>query len=249
MSDNYKDEIEFLTEKLLAKVDESSRKTMRNLVGVQDRIYTQLESLSWLQKRLTIKGHLPPLRGWAASPDVLLKLHSHIIQTKPSLIIEFGSGSTTLVIADALRQNGIGHLVSVEHSRHYADQTLYTLQSENLTPWVDLRIGELEAWADEHMNSMPDKKPSMWYPKRLLNDMTCVDLILVDGPPGGTCEFARYPALPILFECLAARGEVWMDDTARQEEKSICQRWADDYDLDLEYFSLEKGLGILSPKK
>lgn len=37
-----------------------------------------------------------------------------------------------------------------------------------------------------------------------------------------------------------------MDDTIRQEEKDICERWAVDYGLELKYYSLEKGLGRLT---
>lgn len=57
-------------------------KLTRDLITVQNRLYAQLESLSWLQRRLAIKGQLPPLRGWASSPDVLLRLHIHILTTR-----------------------------------------------------------------------------------------------------------------------------------------------------------------------
>src|SRR5699024_11233349 len=80
--------------------------------GIRDRNVTGVQTcalpISWLQRRLTIKGQLPPLRGWATSPDVLLRLHTHIMATRPNVIVEFGSGASTLVIADALSQNGAG---------------------------------------------------------------------------------------------------------------------------------------------
>jgi len=37
-----------------------------------------------------------------------------------------------------------------------------------------------------------------------------------------------------------------MDDTIRQEEREICERWAKDHGFELEYFPLEKGLGRLT---
>lgn len=234
--------------KILQQLNESSKKVTRDLIIVQNRLYAQMESLSWLQRSLSIKGQLPPLRGWATSPDVLLRLHSHIMNTKPSVLVEFGSGASTLVIADALRQNGFGKLISVEHSEHYGEQTLATLQAECLQPWVDLRIGELEPWTSIHLNPDGAEKPSYWYPVELLNGLECIDLLWVDGPPAATCLYSRYPALPALFERLSDNAQVWMDDTIRQEEKDICQRWAEDYGFELEYFPLEKGLGILSRK-
>lgn len=241
-----KSDVEAL-EKIISNYShEVSIKLTRDLVTVQNRIYSQLESLIWLQKRLNIKGSLPPLRGWATSPDVLLRLHTHIMLSAPKIVVELGSGSSSIVAADALRQNGYGQLISIEHSSHYGKQTLAKLVAENLQPWVDLRVGELEAWNKPHLCPSDAEKPPLWYPERLLKGIEGIDLLLVDGPPGATCEFARYPALPALFERLNPGAQVWMDDTVRQEEKDICQRWADDYGFNLEYYPLEKGLGILS---
>ncbi|CAM3375937.1 class I SAM-dependent methyltransferase [Halomonas lysinitropha] len=199
-----------------------------------------------MHNHLAIKGQLPPLRGWATSPDVLLRLHAHIMATRPRIIVEFGSGASTLVIADALRQNGLGKLVSIEHSDHYGAQTLGTLQTESLEGWVDLRIGELEAWEGEHLNPEDAEKSSRWYPLSLLEGVEGIDLLWVDGPPGATCLFSRYPALPALAEKLSPNAEVWLDDTIRQEEKDICERWAADHGFELEYYPLEKGLGRLT---
>ena len=186
---------EQLEKKLLDASKENAGKIQRDLLVIQNRLYTQLESLAWLQHRLAIKGQLPPLRGWAMSPDVLLRLHTHIMATRPQVIVEFGSGASTLVIADALRQNGTGKLISIEHSDHYGVQTLGTLQAERLEGWVDLRIGDLEAWEGEHLNPEDAEKPSRWYPVSLLEGVGNVDLLWVDGPPGATCLFSRYPAL------------------------------------------------------
>lgn len=83
---------------------DSVEKFTRDLLVVQNRLYSQLESLSWLQRILKIKGQLPPLSGWAASPDVLLMLHNWVKTNRPKCIVEFGSGASTIVIADALRQ-------------------------------------------------------------------------------------------------------------------------------------------------
>ncbi len=235
-----------LEKTLLQTYEDSAGKSTRDLLIVQNRLYAQLESLSWLQRQLAIKGPLPPLRGWATSPDVLLRLHAHIIAIRPRVIVEIGSGASTLVIADALRQNGVGKLISIEHSDHYGAQTLGMLHAESLEGWVDLRIGELEAWEGEHLNPEDAEKPSLWYPVSLLEGVENVDLLWVDGPPGATCLFSRYPALPVLADKLSPKAEVWMDDTIRQEEKYICERWASDHGFELEYLTLEKGLGRLS---
>lgn len=246
MAENNNSILQALENKLLQAIKENTNRYTRDLIIVQNRLYAQLESLSWLQRRLAIKGHLSPLRGWATSPDVLLRLHAHIMATKPRMVVELGSGASTLVIADALRQNGVGKLISFEHIDHYGSQTLGTLQAECLEDWVDLRIGDLERWEGEHLNSEDAEKPSFWYPVMLLEGVENVDLLWVDGPPGATCLFSRYPALPALADKLSSNAEVWIDDTIRQEEKDICEHWAKNYGFELEYYPLEKGLGRLT---
>ena len=241
-------QIEKLEKALLQAGKDNADKFTRDLVIIQNRLYSQLESLSWLQRRLAIKGQLPPLRGWAASPDVLLRLHTHIMATRPRVVVEFGSGASTLVIADALSQNGTGKLISMEHSDYYGAQTLETLEAEQLQGWVDLRIGDLETWEGEHLNPEGAEKPSRWYARSLLDDIEQVDLLWVDGPPGATCLFSRYPALPALADKLSPHAEVWLDDTIRQEEQDICERWAKDGGFVLSYYPLEKGLGRLIRK-
>lgn len=246
MSQGILDELQAIEQRLLQASKEKSDKFTRDLIVVQNRLYAQLESLSWLQRRLAIKGQLPPLRGWATSPDVLLRLHAHIVVSRPRVVVECGSGASTLVIADALRQNGAGKLVSLEHSDFYGAQTQATLEAEQLQAWVELRIGDLEHWEGEHLNPKDAEKPSKWYPISLLNGVEGVDLLWVDGPPGATCLFSRYPALPAVASKLSPEADVWMDDTIRQEEKDICERWANDHGFVVNYYPLEKGLGRLT---
>lgn len=233
--------------RLLQASKDSASKVTRDLITVQNRLYAQLESLSWLQRRLKIQGRLPPLRGWATSPDVLLHLHEHVMAARPRLIVEFGSGASSLVIADALRQNGFGKLVSLDHSEHYGGMTRESLRREYLDQWVDLRIGELEPWTGQHLGRQEGQEDEAlhWYPVRLLEGLEGIDMVLVDGPPGATCQYARYPALPALVERLSAKATVWMDDTIRQDEKDICEDWAQRYGMTTEYLAYEKGLGIL----
>lgn len=69
-------ELKTIAEQVIKANRDGFDKNRRDLFIVQNRLYFQLESLSWLQRNLKINGQLPPLRGWAASPDVLLMLHN-----------------------------------------------------------------------------------------------------------------------------------------------------------------------------
>lgn len=245
MEKNITHQTEELNKLLLKEQGERFDKITRDLIIVQNRLYAQLESLTWLQRRLSIKGQLPPLRGWAMSPDVLLRLHTYVMTKQPKLVVELGCGASTVVVADALYQNGFGQLVSLEHSSFYAEQALSFLEAEDLQHWVSLRVGDLVAWEGDHLNFNDAEKPSRWYPREMLEDVGDIELLLVDGPPESTCKYARYPALPALFDFLTSDAEVWMDDTIRPDEQKICKHWADLYGFKLEFSALEKGLGVL----
>lgn len=80
------------------------------------------EHLDYLYRLLKLeRGWLPPTRGFAASPDMLVMLAEHILTHKPQHIVELGSGVSTLVIARCLQMNGSGHLISIDQDdKHMA---------------------------------------------------------------------------------------------------------------------------------
>ncbi|MDR1554429.1 MAG: class I SAM-dependent methyltransferase [Campylobacteraceae bacterium] len=237
-------------EKLFAehgkKLQNLQAKILSQIQYAEKLNFAQNESLHWLIKRLNLRYSLPPTRGWSMSPDILLRLHEYIMFAKPKKIVELGSGVSTIVICDALRQNGSGLLYSIDHLEQFGKQTLQNIKKESLEKFVDLRIAPLELWRSKHLHS--DKKSVFWYQKKCIGDIQDIDLLIVDGPPGHTCPFARYPAMPAFYGRLSLNAQIWMDDTNRDEEKEICKTWVDKYNLNVEYFPLEKGSCILTKK-
>ncbi len=226
-------------------LEESNTKTKAILEQVRkiDKLnYHQIESLLWLEKKISI-DRLPHTRGWATSPDVLLHLHDLIMEKQPEVVVEFGSGTSTLVIADALRQCGKGRLFSVDHSEHYGGITRLNLVKEELQSWVDLRIFPLIDWKGEHLNK---EEKVQWYDPRSLEGVKRIEIMFVDGPPAATCRYARYPALPAVFNYLDDKALILIDDANRTDEMAIYKAWADRYKFSVELFSeYEKGLAVL----
>ncbi|SEM11225.1 class I SAM-dependent methyltransferase [Halomonas daqiaonensis] len=240
---------------VISEIGEKSDKNARSiksyvvnsLKSAELRNYRQMESLHWLTNGLTTRHRLPPLRGWASSPDLLLELQDFVLSTKPESVVELGSGVSTLVIADALRQNGSGKLISLEHSSHYGSKTRLMLERDNLSGWVDLKIAPLESWEGEHLSDDSEEE-LYWYSQDCLKDAWDIDLLLVDGPPAATCKFSRYPAMPAIVGSLKDGAQVWMDDTTREEESTICSVWGEKYGFSVEFVEMEKGLGVLKKK-
>src|SRR5450631_1633404 len=75
---------------------------------------------------------LPLPGGWAASTDLLGEIVRAVATHRPRLIVELGSGISTLVIAAALRANGAGRLISIDADEAYAATTRQQLQQHAL---------------------------------------------------------------------------------------------------------------------
>ena len=108
-----------------------------------------------------------------------------------------------------------------------AEKTRINLVKENLTEFVELRISELVPWEKKHLNPEHAREKSLWYDTESLIELDSADLVWVDGPPGKTCKFSRYPAMAAVMAKLHKGSQVWMDDTIRDEETEICQVWAE----------------------
>ena len=76
--------------------------------------FRQLEALQNLSAVLPASDVLPATRGWAASPDLLVVLVNLVITERPSLVVECGSGASTLWLALAMRRFGIdGRIIAL----------------------------------------------------------------------------------------------------------------------------------------
>ena len=66
-------------------------------------------------------------------------LYSYIKKRRPQQVLEFGPGVTTLIMAQALFENGAGQLTSMEDVPHYYEGAKRSIPS-HLHPIIDLRL-------------------------------------------------------------------------------------------------------------
>src|SRR5262249_56359583 len=90
--------------------------------------FRQLEALQNLSAVLPATDVLPATRGWAASPDLLAVLVDLVITDRPALVVECGSGASTLWLALAMRRFKInGRIIALDHDPAYARHTPHLL--------------------------------------------------------------------------------------------------------------------------
>ncbi|MET0425324.1 MAG: class I SAM-dependent methyltransferase [Actinoplanes sp.] len=179
----------------------------------------EVEALAQLFGGFTPRAPMPSSGGFALNPTDLLDL-LHLIRTRrPRLVLELGSGTSSVWIAYALEQLG-GRLVSLDHDPGYAARTREALAAHGLTGVAEVRDAPLRP-VDLDGRSFP------WYDTAALTDLDGVDLLLIDGPPAKTGPDARYPAMRVLEDRLADAATVVFDDANREDEQAAMRRWVE----------------------
>src|SRR5205823_13858007 len=134
----------------------------------------------------------PPMRGWAISPDFASIIMSCVREHKPKLVLEVGSGVSTLVTAYCLQEIGEGAVVSLDHDKQFAAISAANVAKHQLQDIATVIYAPLK-------EVVIQDKSWLWYDTEYLRNLGPIDILIIDGPLGGTQRLARYPALPILF--------------------------------------------------
>ena len=201
-------------------------------------LFNQLSITDDLKRELDLPVALPPMRGWAASPDFLYLLLRHVRVAQPQTIVECGSGVSTLVLARSLQQQGRGHLYSLEHEALFAEETRRRLQEAGLADWVTVITAPLTDHSKENQQFR-------WYDLRELPDVP-IDVLVVDGPPEKSGRAARYPVAPLLFARLSPSGVVFADDLTTSTMQQNLERWKKEFpELHAENKFVEKQCAVL----
>jgi len=201
----------------------------------KERLKAAMSSLSNLVSilpEMNIKGLVPPFphQGFSITGEEAAYLFHLIRRQRPKLIMELGSGSSTVLFAAAIRANGGGRIISIEHDREHVERTRTMLRHADLLDRVELVHAPL---VDVALNG----RTFQWYDlgAKLATLSEKIDFLFVDGPPGKVQTLSRFPALPMLASHLSLRALVMVDDGAREDEIEMVKRWGE-----LEGFSFER---------
>ncbi|GAB6042935.1 hypothetical protein JCM17961_36120 [Endothiovibrio diazotrophicus] len=201
--------------------------------------FRQLETYLSLRDRLDLRRGLAYDHAWSAAPDFLKLIVDHALAERPATIVECSSGVTTLMLARCCELNGTGAVWSLENGPEFAARTRGELARYGLEGVATVLDAPLRPWS-------LDGDDYRWYAVDHLPERP-IEMLVIDGPPGFLQRQSRYPALPLLFERLADRCTVFLDDAARPDEQALVARWLARWPGEIEhrFIDNERGCAVL----
>ena len=202
--------------------------------------YRQLEIYTTLVNALNIEKPLPgsnSLDGFAANPDLLFLIYDTIKKYKPNVIVEAGSGISTLISAYSLKKISQGQIISLDHDKHFSSIITSEIDKHSLNDYAQVLHAPLISYP---------KNKFQWYDIIGLDKIDTIDLLTIDGPPVNSSNNARYPALPLLFEKLHKGSIIIIDDANRKYERKIFEMWKNEFNnIEFNYIENSKGACII----
>lgn len=176
-----------------------------------------------LQALASLSGPFLPWTSSSMRPAAILAIASDIVINQRRVIVECGSGNSTIFAARVLSQHGIdGHVHSLDHDPAWADLTARAIARENLQPWATVTCAPLV---------------DGWYDSTRLPVVDGIDLLVVDGPPAfdSEIEMAREPVLDVFWDRLAPGATIILDDSGRRGEKRVIAAWRERHGIELRH--------------
>lgn len=178
-----------------------------------------------------------PWSAWALPPRGLLEVLKTIQQFEAPVVVDCGSGVSTLHMARAVKEIGRGKVIALEQDADWAEYIRRMLARNGLDQWATIVVAALEpaqvlnrktSWYSLGAGALPGDKP--------------IDVVVVDGPRGTDGELTRLGALPRLWDRLSSRAVVFLDDTNRPDEQMICDLWRENFAVDEVSLGSEHGM-------
>jgi len=164
--------------------------------------------------------------GWALDGETIDRLVEVVRAQTPRTVVEFGSGTSTIVLASLLADTDGARVISFDENNHWADRTSDTLRERGLD-----HVAVVNALPLIKGRGAPMSFGLTAEAERLLRRHP-PDLALVDGP---TLESgaSRLGALDILSPFVRTDLTVLLDDALRDAELCIASEWKKRADLSI----------------
>jgi len=157
---------------------------------------------------------------WSVSVELGRLLADLVRRFRPTSVLEFGSGQSSLILARALAANGGRRITSIDHEARFSRTAWEAIEK---LPGVDARRVEaplrwsLERWGVQRVYAGCAEVIAARGPH---------DFLLIDGPQWW---YGREATLHLAVPSLAPGALIVLDDAGRHGERAILARWLATY--------------------
>lgn len=164
------------------------------------------------------------LGTWSLGPGTISYLQNEIRRRRPSLIFEFGSGISTVCLAQFMADlhgpdAGL-RVVSVDQSAQFAQQTRALLERSGLSSLASVVHAPLE---EQQISGVTTTCYALPEALDEVIGSRQADLIVIDGPAAE--EGARFGTIPLVHRYASPNARFVMDDAMRDGELAIAIDW------------------------
>jgi predicted O-methyltransferase YrrM len=211
-----------------ALVPASLVRLLRRIGGIDDALlppYGSTPSTGLRNRYLADSLRDVELGTWSIGAHCLNFLERRIQRLKPQLVLEFGSGVSTVCLARYMRElHGDPdrvYVVSVDQDPRFIADTIKLLDTRQLAQHARIFLSPLRRQTIEGVDALcydiPDDRFDDAFTARH------PDFVLVDGPAAD--HPARFGTLPLARHWLSARAYFVLDDALRDGELQVGQMW------------------------
>lgn len=226
--------------RLREAVTRQERELRLSIMDQMDDQVVLLEDYMQLMRLVPMPLPMPRPGTWAASEDLLLWLAGYVLEHRPQVVVDLGSGQSSVWMAAAMRTAGYdGRVIGVDHDEVFAQGTRDLARRQGVEQWLTVVHAPLR-------EQVIGGTTVPWYDLDALSSLADIDLLCIDGPPGQGASRARWPALPALHDQLSDGAVVVLDDMIRRDEQEILDDWMGLFPgFAVERLDFEKGAAIM----
>jgi hypothetical protein len=181
---------------------------------------------------------LPPFTEWTMEEEAMRIISADLMRNPPHAVLELGSGLSTMAMA-CLGETYQFTVEALEHDRTYYQSTRDYLRKLGPMPggvYLCPLTNYFVPWCENRRVAV------RWYDIAHL-PVRQFDFLLVDGPPSFIGQYARYPAIPLLWDRLAPGCRIFVDDGNRPEDNESIETWKTIYRVEeVKRYDTERGL-------
>lgn len=211
-------------QQILERIDRLERVLNRRVSDIKREVrnvertnYQQLTTYLELRRVFDSAETMPPLRGYAISPDLVFYLLDLLDRYSPKSIAEFGSGFSSVVFSRYADANNAS-VTSFDHEPFFAKKS-----AENVKKWGYEKSFELIT--TEVIEQSVDGQKVMFYDHKAAPAQRQYDFVFLDGPPQKLGLTVRGGLLPLFRPQLAPGCIIVLDDYYRPGEREIVKNW------------------------